>query len=168
MIEVGAVGVVDVIGAASIVISETALKSLAERLGSETRTRRRRLMDPRSVIIRPVVSEKSYALMAAGKYTFRVDDRAHKSEIAHAVEKVFGVEVVKVRTSKVRSKPKRRGITKAAAGPGRKRSLNSPPATASSCSKARRRGLGDSRCLNAKQNRPAPGAASRRTRCGSS
>jgi large subunit ribosomal protein L23 len=67
-------------------------------------------MDPRSVIIRPVISEKTYALIAAGRYTFRVDDRAHKFEIADAVEKAFGVEVVKVRTLKVRSKPKRRGL----------------------------------------------------------
>lgn len=67
-------------------------------------------MDPRSVIIRPVISEKTYALIAAGKYTFRVDDRAHKFEIKDAVERAFGVEVVKVRTSKVRSKPKRRGV----------------------------------------------------------
>jgi len=66
-------------------------------------------MDPRSIIVRPVISEKTYALIAAGKYTFRVDDRAHKFEIKDAVEKAFGVEVVKVRTSKVRSKPKRRG-----------------------------------------------------------
>ena len=41
-------------------------------------------MDPRQVIIRPVVSEKSYALMGEGKYTFRVHDRAHKLQIAHA------------------------------------------------------------------------------------
>ncbi|MCB0828242.1 MAG: 50S ribosomal protein L23 [Solirubrobacterales bacterium] len=67
-------------------------------------------MDPRSVIIRPVISEKTYALIAAGRYTFRVDDRAHKFEIADAVEQAFGVEVVKVRTLKVRSKPKRRGL----------------------------------------------------------
>ena len=67
-------------------------------------------MDPRSVIIRPVISEKTYALIAAGKYTFRVDDRAHKFEIKDAVEKAFGVEVIKVRTSRGRSKPKRRGL----------------------------------------------------------
>jgi large subunit ribosomal protein L23 len=67
-------------------------------------------MDPRAVIVRPVISEKTYALIAAGKYTFRVDDRAHKFEIKDAVEQAFGVEVVKVRTSKVRSKPKRRGL----------------------------------------------------------
>ncbi|MBK8294383.1 MAG: 50S ribosomal protein L23 [Solirubrobacterales bacterium] len=68
-------------------------------------------MDPRSVIIRPVISEKTYALIAAGKYTFRVDDRAHKFEIKDAVQKAFDVEVVKVRTSKVRAKPKRRGLS---------------------------------------------------------
>jgi large subunit ribosomal protein L23 len=67
-------------------------------------------MDVRSVLIEPVVSEKSYALMADGKYTFRVDDRAHKTQIARAVEEIFDVEVVEVRTIKVRSKPKRRGL----------------------------------------------------------
>jgi large subunit ribosomal protein L23 len=69
-------------------------------------------MDARTILIRPVVSEKSYALIAEGKYTFRVDDRAHKTQIAAAVKEVFGVEVARVRTSKVRSKPKRRGLTK--------------------------------------------------------
>ena len=68
-------------------------------------------MDPRSIIIRPVISEKTYALIAAGKYTFRVDDRSNKYEIKNAVEVAFGVEVVKVRTSKVRAKPKRRGLS---------------------------------------------------------
>jgi large subunit ribosomal protein L23 len=67
-------------------------------------------MDPRNVLVRPVVSEKSYALIAEGKYTFRVDDRAHKTQIAHAVEAIFDVEVASVRTSKVRSKPKRRNL----------------------------------------------------------
>lgn len=67
-------------------------------------------MDSRQVIIRPVVSEKSYALMADGKYTFRVHDRAHKTQIAQAVEDIFDVHVREVRTAKVRSKPKRRGL----------------------------------------------------------
>ena len=67
-------------------------------------------MNPRSVIIEPVVSEKSYALMADNKYTFRVDDRAHKTQIRLAVEEIFDVGVVEVRTIKVRSKPKRRGL----------------------------------------------------------
>ena len=69
-------------------------------------------MDPRTVLIRPVISEKSYALIAEGKYTFRVNDRAHKTQVAQAVEEVFGVGVAGVRTAKVRSKPKRRGLTK--------------------------------------------------------
>jgi large subunit ribosomal protein L23 len=67
-------------------------------------------MDARQVLVRPVVSEKSYALMADGKYTFRVHDRAHKTQIAHAVEEIFDVHVREVRTSKVNSKPKRRGL----------------------------------------------------------
>ena len=67
-------------------------------------------MDARQVIIEPVVSEKSYALMSAGKYTFRVDERAHKTQIARAVEEIFDVRVKAVRTSKVRSKPERRGL----------------------------------------------------------
>ena len=67
-------------------------------------------MDARQVIVRPVVSEKSYALMADGKYTFRVQDRAHKVQIAQAIEEIFDVHVVEVRTAKVRSKPKRRGL----------------------------------------------------------
>ena len=67
-------------------------------------------MDPRQVIIRPVVSEKSYALMAEGKYTFRIDDRAHKTQVRHAVEEIFDVHVRAVHTSRVRAKPKRRGL----------------------------------------------------------
>jgi large subunit ribosomal protein L23 len=67
-------------------------------------------MDARNVIIRPVVSEKSYALIGEGKYTFRVANRAHKTQIAHAVEEIFDVKVAQVRTSKVRPKPKRRGL----------------------------------------------------------
>jgi large subunit ribosomal protein L23 len=69
-------------------------------------------MDARTILIRPVISEKSYALIAESKYTFRVDDRAHKTQIAQAVEEIFGVAVTGVRTAKVRAKPKRRGLTK--------------------------------------------------------
>ncbi len=67
-------------------------------------------MNSREVIIRPVVSEKSYALMADGKYTFRIHERAHKTQVAHAVEEIFGVRVASVHTSRVRAKPKRRGL----------------------------------------------------------
>jgi large subunit ribosomal protein L23 len=69
-------------------------------------------MHPTQVIIRPVVSEKSYVLSAAGKYTFRVHPSAHKTEIRQAVEQLFGVKVVEVRTVSVKSKPKRRGVTR--------------------------------------------------------
>jgi large subunit ribosomal protein L23 len=69
-------------------------------------------MDPSQVIIRPVVSEKSYVLAANDKYTFRVQPDAHKTQIRQAVEALFeGVKVVEVRTASVKSKPKRRGIT---------------------------------------------------------
>jgi large subunit ribosomal protein L23 len=63
----------------------------------------------REVIIRPVVSEKSYALLAANKYTFRIHEEAHKTQVRQAIEEVFGVRVQAVRTSWVKSKPKRRG-----------------------------------------------------------
>ena len=68
-------------------------------------------MNPRSVIIRPIVSEKSYELLAANKYTFRVDPRAHKTQVRQAVEELFGVRVAKVHVLKVQAKPKRRGLT---------------------------------------------------------
>jgi large subunit ribosomal protein L23 len=68
-------------------------------------------MNARTVIVRPIVSEKSYALLAANKYTFRVHDRAHKTQIRQAVEEIFGVRVRDVRTMSVKSKPKRRGYT---------------------------------------------------------
>ncbi len=68
-------------------------------------------MDASQVIIRPVVSEKSYTLATADKYTFRVHPDAHKTQIRQAIEKLFDVSVVEVRTMSVKSKPKRRGIT---------------------------------------------------------
>jgi large subunit ribosomal protein L23 len=68
-------------------------------------------MDPSQVLIRPVVSEKSYVLAAVDKYTFRVHPDAHKTQIKQAVETMFPeVKVVEVRTMSVKSKPKRRGL----------------------------------------------------------
>jgi large subunit ribosomal protein L23 len=66
-------------------------------------------MEPSQVIIRPVVSEKSYALAAAGRYTFRIHADAHKTQVRQAIESLFDVHVVEVRTISVKSKPKRRG-----------------------------------------------------------
>ena len=68
-------------------------------------------MNSRTVIIRPIVSEKSYALLAANKYTFRVHADAHKTQIRQAVEEIWGVRVQEVRTMSVKSKPKRRGTS---------------------------------------------------------
>lgn len=68
-------------------------------------------MEHTQVIIRPVVSEKSYVLASADRYTFRVHPDANKTQIRQAVEALFDVDVVEVRTMSVKSKPKRRGYT---------------------------------------------------------
>jgi large subunit ribosomal protein L23 len=68
-------------------------------------------MNARQVILRPVISEKSYALLAADKYTFRVADRSNKTQVRQAIEEIFGVRVLEVRTLWVKPKPKRRGLT---------------------------------------------------------
>ena len=54
--------------------------------------------NPRDVILRPVVSEKSYNLIDEGKYTFEVDPRSNKTEIKQAVESIFKVKVSSVNT----------------------------------------------------------------------
>jgi len=67
-------------------------------------------MDASQVVIRPVVSEKSFVQAEIGKYTFRVHTDAHKTQIRQAVEELFDVRVRDVRTVSVKSKPKRRGL----------------------------------------------------------
>ena len=67
------------------------------------------MKDPRDVILKPVVSEKSYALLDAGVYTFVVHPDANKTEIRQAVESIFGVNVTKVNTLNRKGKKKRRG-----------------------------------------------------------
>ncbi len=70
-------------------------------------------MDPHQVIIRPVISEKSYNLIETeGQYTFQVDKRANKNQIKQAVELAFDVKVHKVNTANMKSKPKRQGLTR--------------------------------------------------------
>jgi large subunit ribosomal protein L23 len=68
-------------------------------------------VNARQVIIRPVISEKSYALLAANKYTFRIHEGANKTQVRKAIEEIFGVRVEGVRTAWVKAKPKRRGIS---------------------------------------------------------
>jgi len=53
---------------------------------------------PRDVILRPIVSEKSYNLIDEGKYTFEVDPRSNKTEIKQAIEHIFKVKVASVNT----------------------------------------------------------------------
>ncbi len=62
------------------------------------------------IIIRPVITEKSSAAMAEGKYTFEVNKKATKIDVKNAVEKLFEVKVLDVRTLTVKSKPKRQGV----------------------------------------------------------
>lgn len=64
-------------------------------------------MEAHDIIMRPIVSEKSYDLMEQNRYTFEVDRRATKQQIAQAVEEVFGVTVVKVNTMNISGKPRR-------------------------------------------------------------
>ena len=63
--------------------------------------------DPRDIIFKPVVSEKSYGLIDDGKYTFVVDPRSNKTEIKLAIEKIFGVKVTAVNTLNRKGKTRR-------------------------------------------------------------
>ncbi len=65
------------------------------------------MTEPRDIVIRPVVSEKSYGLLDDGVYTFVVDPRATKIEIAGAIESIFNVRVAKVNTLNRKGKRKR-------------------------------------------------------------
>lgn len=66
----------------------------------------------REIILRPIVSEKSYKQIEKTKYTFAVHSDAEKVEIARAVEELFNVSVTKVNTLNMKGKPRRRGHTK--------------------------------------------------------
>ncbi len=68
-------------------------------------------MDPRDILIRPKITERTTDLMAEGKYVFVVDKRANKIQIADAVEEIFKVKVEKVNTVNVKGKTKRMGRT---------------------------------------------------------
>ena len=66
-------------------------------------------LHPGEVLIAPVVSEKSYGQIAQNRYTFKVHQDAHKTQVRQAVEELFDVKVLKVAIIKVQAKPKRRG-----------------------------------------------------------
>jgi large subunit ribosomal protein L23 len=63
--------------------------------------------DPRDIILKPVVSEKSYGLLDDNTYTFLVAPSANKIEIRHAVEEIFNVKVLNVTTMNRQGKRKR-------------------------------------------------------------
>ena len=68
------------------------------------------MRSPHDIILKPIITEKSMEDMAEGKYTFRVEKRANKSEIKKAVEAVFDVKVKKVNTMNILGKIKRQGM----------------------------------------------------------
>ena len=92
-------------------------------------------LHPNQVLLAPVVSEKSYSLISDRKYTFRVHEDAHKTQVRQAVEELFDVKVQKVAIIKVQSKPKRRGFTKGGGRAGRRRSSSFARATRSRSSR---------------------------------
>jgi len=65
------------------------------------------MKDPRDILRKPLITEKSTALIEENKYTFQVDPRANKTEIKQAVESIFNVKVEKVNTMNVRGRMKR-------------------------------------------------------------
>ncbi len=64
-------------------------------------------MDAREIIIRPIVSEKSFEMIEQNRYTFEVAKTASKPQIAKAVEEIFNVAVADVNTMRVTGKPRR-------------------------------------------------------------
>ena len=62
------------------------------------------------IIIKPIITEKSNDMVQEGKYTFKVNKKATKVDIAKAVEQLFEVKVLKVNTMTVRGKAKRVGV----------------------------------------------------------
>lgn len=67
------------------------------------------MRNPHDVLIKPILSEKSYSLLADNKYTFIVNPDANKIEIKHAVQTLFNVTVLNVNTMNVKGKTKRQG-----------------------------------------------------------
>ena len=82
------------------------------------------MKDPRDIIIKPVVSEKSYGLMEADVYTFQVRADATKPEIHDAIESIFGVKVLKVNTLNRKGKFRRtRNTNRLGKTPATKRAI---------------------------------------------
>jgi large subunit ribosomal protein L23 len=69
-------------------------------------------LHPGEILIKPVVSEKSYNQITENRYTFKVHKDAHKTQVRQAVEELFDVTVTSVNIVKMPAKPKRRGMIK--------------------------------------------------------
>ena len=70
------------------------------------------MYDPRDIVVRPVISEKSYDMIEHNRYTFEVAKTASKPQIADAVSEIFGVTVTGVNTMNVKGKPRRVRVAK--------------------------------------------------------
>jgi large subunit ribosomal protein L23 len=65
------------------------------------------MYDPRDIIIRPIISEKSYSMIEQNRYTFEVSKTSNKTQVAQAITEIFGVTVTNVNTMNVTGKPRR-------------------------------------------------------------
>jgi len=65
------------------------------------------MYDPRDIIIRPIISEKSYSMIEQNRYTFEVAKTANKTQIGQAISEIFDVTVTDVNTMNVTGKPRR-------------------------------------------------------------
>jgi large subunit ribosomal protein L23 len=65
------------------------------------------MYDPRDIIIRPIISEKSYSMIEQNRYTFEVAKSSNKTQIAQAISDIFDVTVTDVNTMNVTGKPRR-------------------------------------------------------------
>ena len=100
MLTPSSVGIADIVGAASLLVLRARRSTELRRASAAARCAEEAPDGAPQVIIRPVVSEKSYVLASAGSYTFRVHADAHKTQIRQAVEALFDVHVEGVRTSR--------------------------------------------------------------------
>ncbi len=108
------VEVAGIVWARALLVSEAALETVQGRAQVS--------LHPNEVLLAPVVSEKSYSLIEDRKYSFRVHQDAHKTQVRQAVEQLFGVKVISVNIVKVPSKPKRRNY-QAGRRPGWKKAI---------------------------------------------
>ena len=103
----------DVLASDDVVFTQGAYDAFVNGTRRREHDRARRLevstlhKDHRDILIAPVVSEKSYGLLDANKYTFLVRPDANKTEIKIAVEKVFNVKVTSVNTINRQGKTRR-------------------------------------------------------------